>query len=49
VPDIHEAFDVFSQKVLADGAQPLKTKQLIAVAVAYVEQCLCERGSGGAE
>ena len=44
-PDIHKAFDAFSQKVFAAGALPAKTKQLIAVAVAHVTQCpYCIRG-----
>jgi AhpD family alkylhydroperoxidase len=44
-PEIHKAFDAFSQKVFADGALPAKTKQLIAVAVAHVTQCpYCIRG-----
>lgn len=44
-PDIHKAFDAFSQTVFADGALPAKTKQLIAVAVAHVTQCpYCIRG-----
>lgn len=34
-----EAFKAFSQSVFADGALPVKTKQLIAVAVAHVTQC----------
>lgn len=44
-PDIQAAFDAFSQRVLADGALPAKTKQLIAVAVAHVTQCpYCIKG-----
>jgi AhpD family alkylhydroperoxidase len=36
---------VFSQKVFADGALPVKVKQLIAVAVAHVTQCpYCIKG-----
>ena len=35
-PDIHDAFDEFSQRAFADGALPPVTKQLIAVAVAHV-------------
>jgi alkylhydroperoxidase/carboxymuconolactone decarboxylase family protein YurZ len=43
-PDIHDAFQAFSQKVFAD-ALPGKTKQLIAVAVAHVTQCpYCIKG-----
>lgn len=38
-PGIHEAFQVFSRQVFADGALDEKTKQLIAVAVAHVTQC----------
>jgi AhpD family alkylhydroperoxidase len=44
-PDAVAAFRVFSEKVFADGALPVKTKQLIAVAVAHVTQCpYCIRG-----
>jgi AhpD family alkylhydroperoxidase len=44
-PEIHQAFDAFSQQVFADGALPGKTKQLIAVAAAHVTQCpYCIRG-----
>jgi len=44
-PEIHDAFQEFSQKVFADGALDKKTKQLIAVAVAHVTQCgYCIRG-----
>ena len=44
-PEIHKTFDEFGQKVFADGALPVKTKQLIAVAVAHVTQCpYCIRG-----
>lgn len=35
----YEAFREFSKRVFADGALPIKTKQLIAVAVAHVTQC----------
>src|SRR5680860_619355 len=38
-PDINEAFESFSRAVFAEGALPVKTKQLIAVAVAHVTQC----------
>ena len=38
-PELHEAFQTFSQKVFASGALTTKTKQLIAVAVAHVTQC----------
>jgi AhpD family alkylhydroperoxidase len=38
-PDIQKAFEAFSASVFADGALPVKTKQLIAVAVAHVTQC----------
>ncbi len=44
-PDIHEAFTSFSERVFSDGALPVKTKQLIAVAAAHVTQCpYCIRG-----
>jgi AhpD family alkylhydroperoxidase len=44
-PEIHAAFQSFSELVFADGALPSKTKQLIAVAVAHVTQCpYCIRG-----
>ena len=39
------AFQAFSQKVFAEGALPVKMKQLIAVAVAHVTQCpYCIKG-----
>ena len=38
-PEINEAFENFSRAVFAEGALPEKTKQLIAVAVAHVNQC----------
>ncbi len=42
---VHDAFENFSRAVFADGALPVKTKQLIAVAVAHVTQCpYCIRG-----
>lgn len=44
-PDTHDAFMKFSERVFAEGALPVKTKQLIAVAVAHVTQCpYCIRG-----
>ena len=44
-PNIHAAFDGFSRAVFAEGAQPEKTKQLTAVAVAHVTQCpYCNTG-----
>jgi AhpD family alkylhydroperoxidase len=44
-PEIHAAWDAFSERVFADGALPAKTKQLIAVAVAHVTQCpYCIKG-----
>jgi len=44
-PEIHEAFTHFSSRVFAEGALPVKTKQLIAVAAAHVTQCpYCIRG-----
>lgn len=38
-PDQLGAFKAFSRSVFADGALPVKTKQLIAVAAAHVTQC----------
>jgi AhpD family alkylhydroperoxidase len=38
-PKQAEAFKAFSQAVFAEGALSVKTKQLIAVAVAHVTQC----------
>ena len=38
-PGPAEAFRAFTQSVFAAGALPVKTKQLIAVAVAHVTQC----------
>ena len=38
-PEPAEAFKAFTQSVFAEGALPVKTKQLIAVAVAHVTQC----------
>ncbi|MGN7982848.1 carboxymuconolactone decarboxylase family protein [Burkholderia sp. 22313] len=44
-PESLAAFRAFSNSVFADGALPVKTKQLIAVAVAHVTQCpYCIRG-----
>ncbi|HEV7223023.1 MAG TPA: carboxymuconolactone decarboxylase family protein [Pirellulales bacterium] len=44
-PKPAEAFKAFSRSVFAAGALPVKTKQLIAVAVAHVTQCpYCIRG-----
>jgi len=44
-PEIHDAFQDFSQQVFAEGALSGKTKQLIAVAVAHVTQCpYCIKG-----
>lgn len=38
-PGPADAFRAFSRSVFAEGALPVKTKQLIAVAVAHVTQC----------
>ena len=38
-PAADEAFKAFQKAVFADGALDLRTKQLIAVAVAHVTQC----------
>ena len=44
-PDIETAFAEFSEQVFAEGALPVKVKELIAVAVAHVTQCpWCIRG-----
>lgn len=44
-PETQAAFEAFSQKVFAEGALPVKVKQLIAVAVAHVTQCpYCIKG-----
>jgi AhpD family alkylhydroperoxidase len=44
-PETEAAFQAFSQKVFAEGALPVKIKQLIAVAVAHVTQCTyCIKG-----
>ncbi len=48
-PKPAEAFKAFSRSVFAEGALPVKTKQLIAVAVAHVTQCpYCIRGQTSA-
>jgi AhpD family alkylhydroperoxidase len=44
-PKPADAFKAFSKSVFAEGALPVKTKQLIAIAVAHVTQCpYCIRG-----
>lgn len=44
-PETAATFQAFSQQVFAEGALPVKVKQLIAVAVAHVTQCpYCIRG-----
>ena len=44
-PDISTSFAAFSKQVFAEGALSVRTKQLIAVAVAHVTQCpYCIRG-----
>ena len=44
-PDALAAFKAFSRAVFADGALDVRTKQLIAVAVAHVTQCpYCIKG-----
>jgi AhpD family alkylhydroperoxidase len=48
-PEPADAFRAFSRSVFTEGALPVKTKQLIAVAVAHVTQCpYCIRGHTGA-
>src|SRR5437588_320506 len=39
LPDSQAAFDAFSGLVLADGALPANTKQLIPVAVVHLTRC----------
>lgn len=44
-PEAEEAFRAFSHAVFSGGALDVKTKQLIAVAVAHATQCpYCIRG-----
>ena len=44
-PEIYDAFKAFGERVFAEGALSVKTKQLIAVAAAHVTQCpYCIRG-----
>ena len=44
-PETLRAFHAFSRQVFAEGALDVRTKQLIAVAVAHVTQCpYCIRG-----
>ncbi|MGD9599363.1 MAG: carboxymuconolactone decarboxylase family protein [Steroidobacteraceae bacterium] len=44
-PETEAAFIAFSKQVFAEGALPVKVKQLIAVAVAHVTQCpYCIKG-----
>jgi AhpD family alkylhydroperoxidase len=38
-PDLFKAFVEFDTKVFEEGALPVKTKELVAVAVAHVTQC----------
>ena len=38
-PDAYRAFLEFDGKAFAEGALPLKTKELIALAVAHITQC----------
>ena len=38
-PEISAAFKAFNERAFAEGALSVKTKQLIAVAVAHVTQC----------
>ena len=39
VPDAYGAFLEFNGKAFAEGALPVKTKELIALAVAQITQC----------
>lgn len=44
-PESNDAFMSFSKQVFSDGALDVKTKQLIAVAVAHTTQCAyCIKG-----
>src|SRR5436309_3839555 len=38
-PEAYRAFLEFDGKAFADGALPLKTKQLIALGIAHITQC----------
>ena len=38
-PDLFQAFVDFDGKVFQEGALPVKTKELIAVATAHITQC----------
>ena len=44
-PDISTSFAAFSKQVFAEGALSVRTKQLIAVAVAHVTQCPIASGA----
>jgi len=39
VPEQYRAFLDFDGKVFADGALPVKTKELIALGIAHITQC----------
>jgi AhpD family alkylhydroperoxidase len=38
-PDAYRAFLEFDAKAFADGAVPLKTKELVALGIAHITQC----------
>ena len=38
-PDLFKSFVEFDSKVFAEGALPVKTKELIAVGTAHITQC----------
>ena len=38
-PELFKSFVEFDTKVVADGALPVKTKELIAVGTAHITQC----------
>jgi len=40
VPEVYRAFLEFDQKAFKDGAIPEKTKELIALGIAHITQCL---------
>ena len=44
-PGIHETFASFSERVFADGVLAVKTKQLISVAAAHINQSPCAGGA----
>jgi AhpD family alkylhydroperoxidase len=39
IPDVYDAYGAMSQAVIADGALPAKTKELLALAIAATREC----------